>query len=96
MWHRIEGSVEACLSRGAVGREEGGAALYRWQTAQARDLKFNCPIGAEHQYAVGNEQRLCNVVRYKQRRRPCNQLREFVVEAGARDGIKRRERFVEQ
>jgi len=35
-------------------------------------------------------------VRNEQRRRPCHKLGELVVEAGARDRIKCRERFVEQ
>jgi hypothetical protein len=64
--------------------------------SQAWYLKLECSIGAEHQYTVGNEQRLCDVMGHEQRRRPCHQLGELVVEAGARDGIKRRERFVEQ
>jgi hypothetical protein len=55
MRHRIKGGVEARLSRGAVRREECGASPSCWLASQAWYLKLDCSIGAEHQYAVGNQ-----------------------------------------
>jgi hypothetical protein len=96
MRHRIKGLVEARLSRSTIRREECGAAPSRRQATQTWNLKMNDTIGAKHQYPVGNEQRLRDVMGNEQRRRTCHELRKLVIEPCPRDGIERGERFVEK
>jgi len=88
--------VEARLSRSTIRREECGAAPSRRQATQAWNLEMNGTVGAKHQYPVGNEERLRDVMGDEQRRRTCHQLRKLVVEPCPRDGIERGERFIEK
>jgi hypothetical protein len=97
--HRCSGAkcvVELVLSCRTCRAHQHGTALTLRRATEASHLERDAATCGEDEDAVGNEERLTNVVGHEEDRCATHQLGQLFVEAGARQRIERSERLVEE
>jgi hypothetical protein len=97
--HRCNGAkcvVELGLSCRTCRAHQHGTALTLRRAAEASHLERDAATWGKDEDAIGNEERLTNVVGHKEDRCATHQLGQLFVEAGARQRIERSKRLVEE